>query len=283
MTLSRDDLVLCAGTLASTPLAERAEAAAAAGFAGLSLFLDDLSAARSSGLSDADIRSLLADNGLAIAELDPLMSWVGGADRDARVTEEGEGFLRWHEPDFYDAAAAVGARSINAVLFPTKAAPHEVLVESFAGLCDRANEHGLLVHIEFMPFSQVNSIDMALEIVDAAGRDNGGIMFDVWHYFRGPSTPEALAKAASRVTAIQLDDAPAKAEANIIDETLHRRLMPGEGDANVAELIRILDAGGCQAPPGVEVFCDDLATLPAPELARRSAEATRRVLEQARG
>jgi sugar phosphate isomerase/epimerase len=282
MSMNRDDLVLCAGTLASTPLVPRAEAASAAGFSGMSLFLDDLDAARQSGLSDADIRAVLDDNGLQIAELDPLLTWVG-VPGDERVTKEGKGFLRWNEPDFYDAAAAVNARSINAVLFAGDPQPQELLVESFGGLCDRAKEHGLLVHIEFMPFSQINCIELAYDIVTAAGRDNGGIMFDVWHYFRGPSTPEGLRRAAAQVTAIQLDDAPEKAEANVVDETMHRRLLPGDGDADVAELIRILDAGGCDAPPGVEVFCDDLTSLPPLELAKRNADATRRVLAAARG
>ena len=100
MSLGPDDLVLCAGTLASTPLAERAEAAASAGFQALSLFLDDLDGARQSGLSDADIRSLLAANGLAIAELDPLLSWASGAP-DPRVTAELEtlGAGRQRQPD----------------------------------------------------------------------------------------------------------------------------------------------------------------------------------------
>ena len=283
MTLGRDDLILCAGTLASTPLVERAEAASAAGFQGLSLFLDDLDAARKSGLSDADIRRVLDDNGLSIAELDPLMTWTESSGDDSRVTAEGEGFLRWREPDFYDAAAAVGARSINAVLFAPQPVAREQLVESFTALCDRAAEHGLLVHLEFMPFSQVSTVEMAHEIAQSAGRENGGVMFDVWHYFRGGSTREGLLRAAPRITAIQLDDAPAQAESNLVDETLHRRLLPGDGDAEVSELIRILDEGGCTAPLGVEVFCDDLASLSAPELAKRSAEATRRVVRAARG
>lgn len=282
MTLGPDDLVLCAGTMAATPLAERAAAASAAGFGGVSLFLDDLDAARRSGLSDRDIRALLDDNGLQVAELDPLMSWVSETG-DTRVTAEGEGFLRWREDDFYAAAEAVGARSINAVLFATQPVAQEQLVEAFASLCERASEHGLLVHLEFMPFSQVSSVDSALTIVLQAGRSNGGVTFDVWHHYRGEASAEALARAAPHVLAVQLDDAPRQAEANLIEETLHRRLLPGQGDADVPELIRILDAGGCTAPLGVEVFSDELAGLAPAELAKRAAEASRRVRDAARG
>jgi sugar phosphate isomerase/epimerase len=281
MALGPDDLVLCAGTLARVPLRERVEIAAATGFRGISLFLDDLEGARRSGLSDADLRALLEANGLQVAELDPLMHWIPEPG-DARATAEGKGFLRWGEEDFYDAAAAVDARSINAVLFASRPVEEGRLVESFAALCDRARECSLLVHLEFMPFSQVSDVSSALSIVEAAGRSNGGVMFDVWHHFRGGGSAEALARAAPRVLGIQLDDAPAQAESNVVDETLHRRLLPGEGDADVAEQIRILDAGGCRAPLGVEVFCDDLATLAPIEVAQRCAEATRRVVAEAR-
>ena len=272
--------MLCAGTLGRVGLAERAKAAAAAGFRGVSLFLSDLDGARAAGLSDTDIRALLDDHGLLVAELDPLLSWVPGS---GVAIGEGAGFAGYAEPDFLAAADAFGARSINAALFATEPVPHDALVEGFAGLCDRAGEHGLLVHLEFMPFSQVRSADDALAIAERAGRPNGGVMFDVWHHFRGGGSDESLRRVAPRVLGIQLDDAPAEAEANLVDETLHRRLLPGEGDAGVANLIRILDAGGCQAPLGVEVFQDGLNDLPPAEVAQRVAEAARAVIAEARG
>lgn len=277
MSLGPDDLVLCAGTLAATPLLERIEVAAKAGFRGVSLFLDDLDAARSAGHSDTEVRARLADHGLEVAELDPLLSWAPGTQAG------GPGFQRWGEEDFYAAAEAVGARSLNAVLFAPGPFSEAQLVDGFAGLCERAALRGLLVHLEFMPFSQVRDIGTALSIVERAGQANGGIMFDVWHHLRGGGTAASLSGPASRVTAIQLDDAPAEAEPNLIDETLHRRLLPGEGDAGVADWIRALDAGGCRAPMGVEVFSDELAKRPAAEIAQRVADATRQVLREARG
>jgi sugar phosphate isomerase/epimerase len=278
--LGRDDLVLCAGSLAGVGLFERAQAAAQAGFRGVSLFLSDLDQARSEGRSDADIRGMFAHHGLEVAELDPLLSWVEGSGLASG--DGGPAFAGYSERDFLRAADAFGARSINAALFATEPVPHEKVVAGFAGVCDRAREHGLLVHLEFMPFSQVANIDTALSIVEEAGRDNGGLMFDVWHHFRGGGSDESLRRAAPRVTATQLDDAPAKAEANLVAETLHRRLLPGEGDAGVARLLRILDEAGCTAPLGVEVFQDSLAGRPAVEVAQRLADATRAVVLEAR-
>src|SRR6202034_2007085 len=50
---------------------ERLAAAQGGGFGGLSLWGRDYEVARDEGLSDSDIRLLVADHGLAVAELDP--------------------------------------------------------------------------------------------------------------------------------------------------------------------------------------------------------------------
>ena len=61
------------------------------------------------------------------------------------------------------------------------------LVEPFGALCDRAAEHGVLVGFEFLPYSGVRSIGEVWQVVSAADRPNGGIIVDLWHWFR----PEA--------------------------------------------------------------------------------------------
>ena len=60
------------------------------------------------------------------------------------------------------------------------------------------------------------------------------------------------------------------------------RLLPGDGSFDLVGLVRTLDRIGCRAPIGVEVYSDALATLPVDEIARTTADATRRVLDRAR-
>jgi len=283
MSLGPSDLVLCAGTVPQAGFVERCAAAAEAGFSGVSLFLDDLARARADGLSDADLKAVLRDHGLAVAELDPLMRWLPGTELDGAASAEGQGFFGYGEADFHAAAELVEARSINAVLYCEEELPRDAIAEAFAGVCDRAREHDLLVHLEFLPWTQVRDLPTALAIVEAAGRANGGVLLDAWHHFRSGAANAALEPAAERVLAIQLDDAPAQAEADPVAETMQRRLLPGAGDADLVEMLRRLDAGGCRAPVGVEVFSSELQQLPAQEVARRAADATRAVLAQARG
>jgi 4-hydroxyphenylpyruvate dioxygenase len=85
------------------------------------------------------------------------------------------------------------------------------------------------------------------------------------------------------VLGIQINDAPAQAEADLIDETLHRRLAPGDGDIDLAGLLRHLAAGGCDAPVGVEVFSADWAAAPLRDTTQHMADAARRILAASRG
>jgi sugar phosphate isomerase/epimerase len=280
-SLGPADLVLCAGTAPAAGFVERAEAAAGAGFSGLSLFAGDYARARAEGLSDADLRRVLRDQGLVIAELDPLLSWLPGAAQPGTgaLSAEGRAFQAHGEDDFYAIADALGgARAINAVLADPPADP-EAVAGAFAALCDRAAARGLSVTLEFLPWTRIPDAATAARIVERAGRDNGGVMLDAWHHARSGAAHESI--PAARVAAIQLADAPALAEADPVDETLHRRLLPGAGDSDLVGLLRHLRAGGCGAPVGIEVFSDTLAALPVAEVARRAAAAARRVLARA--
>jgi sugar phosphate isomerase/epimerase len=275
MALGPDDLVLCAGTLARAGFRERVDAAVAAGYRGLSLFPSDVRRARDEGLDDAAMKTLLLENNLEIAELDPLMTWLPDV-------QPGTGTFATTESECYEIAARIGGRSINAVVFTPKPVPKETVVECFAGLCDRAADEGLLVHLEFMPWTQIATVLDALEVVELAGRKNGGIMLDTWHHFRGPLSNDDLRTKVpiDRILALQLNDAPAAAEADVLEETLNRRRVPGDGDIDLPEILRILKQGGSPAPLGIEVFCEDLFPLPSAEVATRCADAVRRALTQ---
>src|SRR3982751_3532444 len=85
MPLTDGDLVLCSGTVPrDIPFRARVDAAAAAGFAGISLWGRDYMRARSEGLHDADIRAVLAHAGVEVGELDPAWWWPPGAEATGR-------------------------------------------------------------------------------------------------------------------------------------------------------------------------------------------------------
>ncbi len=281
MALGPDDLVLCSGTLPrSTPFRLRLEAALSGGYAAVSLWGRDYRAARDEGYGDADLATMLADHGLVVAELDPAWWWTPAASGFTIPAElDPVDVFRYGESELFRIAGVVGARSLNAADVLGGRWSVDEGAAAFAALCDRAAEHGLLVHLEWLAWSKVPDLAGALEIVRLADRPNGGLNIDMWHCARTGTTPAQLsAVPAERVLAIQLDDGPAAPEDDLVAATLHDRLLPGEGDFDLAGYLGALGAIGVRAPIGVEVFSDDLHALGPVEAARRSAEATRRVL-----
>jgi sugar phosphate isomerase/epimerase len=280
MALGPGDLVLCSGTLAGdVGFRERVTAAAAGGFAGISLWARDYWHARDEGLGDADIRAVLDDSGLAVAELDGAWSWLPGADRTFAPEQDPAEFFRYQEDDLYRIADAVGARSLNAVDVFGGAWGIDAAADAFAALCDRAATHGLVVHLEFLPWSKIPDVSAAGEIAAKADRPNGGIAVDSWHFFRGSPDWDALrAVPGDRILGVQLSDGPAQPEANLIAATLRERRVPGEGDFDLAGLVATLGDLGAHAPIGVEVFSDALHALPPAEAAHRAGDATRKLL-----
>jgi sugar phosphate isomerase/epimerase len=284
MALGPGDLVLCSGTLPRhVPFGERVDAAMGGGYAGISLWGRDYWAARREGLSDAEIRIVLADHGLSVAEIDPAWWWLpGAAEVSIPVEADTEEVFRYGADELLRLAEAVGARSLNAVDVFGGSWGIDDAVEAFAGLCDRAAEHGLLVHLEFLPWSRIPDLATAWEIVRRAGRANVGLAVDSWHWFRGGGDAAVLqAIPGDRIFGIQLSDGPRQPEANLIEATLHDRRIPGDGEFDLVALIEGLRSIRSPAPVGVEVFSDRLHALPALEAAKRVADATRGLLSAA--
>ena len=278
-TLDQHDLILCSGTLFGHPLRAKIRAAAEAGYAGITLWPDDVTQAHGEGLSDADIRKLLADHDQLVVDMDPLLDWTPEAK-----PKPGEAAVAvTPEAGFYAIAEAFGARSINVVQGFGRTLDLDRAAEDLAGVCDRAREHGLVVTVEFLPWSGIPTAAVALDLVRRTGRPNATILVDTWHWFRGGADLAMLRSVpGSLVGSVQLNDAPRAPSENMMMESMLGRLMPGDGAIPIVEVVRALDQIGSRAPIGVEVFHETHASLDATDVARRAAEATRRVLALAR-
>jgi len=266
-------------TLGNPPFRELVEAAQAGGFAGLSIFPNEVyQSALDAGLSASEMRTILADHAMVVNDVDPLVCTGDPSDAGAG----GMGFEA--EARAFEAGAELGARFVNVVFMATHPLTVEHAAEVFAGVADRASDHGLVPYLEFVPFMSVPDAASAWAIVEASGRPKTGVMVDSWHCFRG-TTSEADLRAipGERVLGIQLNDAPADAMPNPVEETLHHRLVPGEGAIDLVAHMRLLGEMGSPAPRSVEVFSDALlASGSAAEIAVLVGDATRKLLALAR-
>ena len=273
--LGPNDLVLCWAMVMGASFRELVEAAAAAGYAGITLSPDDYQRARAAGLSDADMRNMLVNNNVTVAEFDPIVTWLPGPSY-------GDGMFALPVDEALNMASAVGARSVNAIYPHTEAIDVSRAVDGFADLCQRAGEDGRLASLEFFPWTGMPDPAVAWEIVRGADQPNGGMMIDSWHVYRGVGTIEALrAIPGERIFGVQLSDAPAQPTEPMPGET-GNRLTPGTGDIDLVGLIQLLDEMGSHAPLGVEVISPRTQSQLVAEAATENADALRRILANAR-
>jgi sugar phosphate isomerase/epimerase len=284
MPLGPDDLVFCTAPVSQRDLIGMLEPIRQAGFAGLSITPGMVFALQARGATLADIRARIADAGLQVAEVDCIGCWLPGQGPAPHVDPDLSGLLTQLTPErMLPMAAALGARSVSVVeIFgvPVETGP---AAEAFAAICDQARDYGLLVHIEFIPAGGVGDLETAAEIVRRADRPNGGLTIDALHLARGGAQVcDLMAIAPEHIMAVQLCDGPRTPPANLAAEMMGGRLLPGEGELGVVELVRALDRIGSTAPIGVEVFSSAVTDQPTTALAQAWAKAARRVIGQAR-
>lgn len=227
-----------------------AAAAAGAGFTSVGI-----AAAR----ADADCAKTLAAAGLRCHELLALL-----------VTEDEEATLR-QAAELAQAAAIVGARWVLGafrVKLDARSAPlihrcAEILADAGAGLA-----------VEFSPLGFVPTITAARDVAAAAGAGRAGVLIDTWHFFRGASTWDELATIPlDEIAYLQFDDAPPPIGSGMA-ETLHRRVMPGDGELDLDRFASTLLERGFDGLVSVEVLSAELRQLPVPEFARRAYDST---------
>jgi sugar phosphate isomerase/epimerase len=205
------------------PLRRRIEAAGRAGYRGFGFLDVDLAAALSRH-SFADIRAMVADNGIGVIELEVLVDWFTTGERRRRSDEA----LRF----MLNAAEMLSARHIK-VLGDLQGSdwPVEHMAESFAVLCRRAAEAGTAVCLEIFPASNVRDLATARAIAEATDAPNGGLLLDVWHFCRGGIPfDEILTLRPEHIRHVELNDAAARQIGSIMEDTSLRRMLPGEGE-----------------------------------------------------
>lgn len=255
---------------------QRAAAAAAAGFAAIGLYAYDYRRMRDEeARSPAELRDVLAMNEMLLAEIEIVRGWwaTSGSAHEECVEMEALAF---------EMADEFGVRYLQVIA--GNDCSTDDYVTGFGELCDRAADHGLLVGIEWLPFTDVRSAADAQRIVEAADRPNGGYCVDIWHHARGANDIEMIrALGGDRVFAIQMNDGTLQ-QTNELDyrsDCLVSRVVPGAGEFDCVGLIRTLHEMGVTSPISLEVCSNELWAAPVATAAQRAADGMRQVLATA--
>ena len=163
-----------------------------------------------------------------------------------------------------------------------------VVVAKFAELCALADGYGLVVDLEFTPWSGVDSLAAAVAVIEAAGAANGKVLIDSLHLMRSGGSPEDIARFDRRhFDYLQLCDAPQSSPCSgkstrkealdaILSEARTERMVPGEGSLPLADLLTRFPP---TIPLSIELPLRALAAhMPAAERAKLAADGTRRFL-----
>ena len=97
-----------------------------------------------------------------------------------------------------------------------------------------------------------SSIPEAIALIeDASDSPSLGIQFDAWHLWNTPTLFDDIAAEIDRFTGVHICDwrEPTRGWAD--------RALPGDGGANVPDILRALDAAGWDGLYDIEIFSDD--------------------------
>ncbi|MFL6131505.1 MAG: sugar phosphate isomerase/epimerase family protein [Nocardioidaceae bacterium] len=228
---------------------------AAAGFTGIGFTIQDLEAAEATyGLPQ--VKRICDDLGLVHLEVELLEQWWT-AGRRRRVSDQTRTSL-------LTAAEVLGARQIKIgpdVEVVDGALPPLTDVAHWATelhqLAAQATEVGTRVALEPLPFSNITDFRLAAELVAAADHPAAGLVVDIWHLERGPSTLADLADVpGGKVFVVELNDAPASQSTDLFHDTISHRVMCGSGTFDVEGFVKTLQQIGFAGPWGVEIISD---------------------------
>ena len=151
--------------------AERAAAAAEAGFAGIGLLGDDYFAEQ----EPASPTPTRPRSSPTTASSSPRWSSCSTGRRATTSPNEPRTGGSWRT-SVWAVADAFGPRvvSVGELVRPSSCRRSRSLAERFGALCDRAAAHGLLVALEFMPFCGIPDIATGRALVEAVGRAERG-------------------------------------------------------------------------------------------------------------
>jgi sugar phosphate isomerase/epimerase len=245
---------------------DRAAAIAKAGFKGMGIWHADLEHTLKRR-SLKEIKRILDDHGLKHLELEFIGDWFcdGAEKRESDIRKK----------MLMEAAEALGAHHIKVGDFYKKKTPMPKLIESFAALCEEADEHGTRILFELMPFAMLDTLPETLAMVEGAGAKNGGIAFDLWHIAKLRIPYEDVGRALQRCeVSVEINDGTFEAPWSLHEDTVNHRRFCGEGEFDVKGFVACLLKAGYAGPWGIEVLSEEIRDKPLEYLVTRAFATT---------
>lgn len=121
-------------------------------------------------------------------------------------------------------------------------------------IADIAAQNHQEVYLEPLGWAPFKSMRQAVEIVDASGADNVGVIVDTWHCYVAGDTPEMIAKLDKDfIKGVHVCDS-LRFEGGVADQRIYRDIMTGAGAIYLQEWIDAIRSTGFDGWYACELF-----------------------------
>ena len=133
-------------------------------------------------------------------------------------------------------------------------------------------------------FSRAPSLDQVLAISRGARASNGGIMLDNLHLQRTGIGPDEIIRKIDPhdLIGVEINDGSLAMPVNLHDSIVNKRLLPGDGEFDIAAFLQAVWSVGYNGLIGVEVLNEYIRKWDLETAATESFAKTQRVIAQAR-
>ncbi len=247
-------------TIKPQPLLDKIRIAAAAGYDGVELWINDIYEHIGRGGAVKDVEKALADHGLRVPCMIAVQNWGDtiGPDFIAALEEARRRM---------EMAARMGSPVVVCTP-PREHCPLVQLAERYRELLRIGRDLGIKAAFEYISFfASATSLNQAWEVVQETGEDDATLILDSFHNFNTNSTPQDLeAIPVERIAHYHVSDGSRKKPpGHQLDPD---RVMPGEGGADLREEVQLLQKKGYDGSVSLELFNLELWEQPPLEVAK---------------
>jgi 2-keto-myo-inositol isomerase len=269
--VSRFTYCLNTSTIRPTPLLDKIRIAGEASFTAIEPWNDEITAYLTSGGSMPELKTALADAGLAVVSVVALHGWI---------TAEGPEYSRVLDDcrRRMDQATALGSPYIVASP-PQEEVDLARASERYGELLRIGREHGVRPSMEFLGFvAGVNNVASALAIAKGTYDPQASVVADVFHMIRGGGSVDDLRLLkGEQLACFHINDVPASPDP--LTQTDADRVLPGDGIADLPRVIANLRAIDYHGPLSLELFNPSLWEADPLDVVRRGLDRVRALVE----
>ncbi|WP_330212830.1 sugar phosphate isomerase/epimerase family protein [Pseudomonas sp. Z18(2022)] len=154
-----------------------------------------------------------------------------------------------------DFQATGNSTHYSGLLGRDSAEQYALTASNLAALADLAGEHDLLLYLEALSWTPLNTLDHQLQLIERTGRRNVKLVIDYWHCFTSGVAPADVARLDKDVIyGVHVCDSLAFA-GGIPNEEVLRDVPTGSGVLDLAEWTAAVKATGYTGWWSCELFC----------------------------